>query len=125
MFWKETNIKMSDFRNSNTYPSFYEFNLNYWIPESEMTDEEKEENQTYKTTWWYLKSVDYKTAWKVFWRRADEENKQKFLNLPNFCPKIFEEITWINVEEKPKTELTLKEVAEKLWVPVEDLRIKD
>ena len=123
MFWKETNLKMSEFINSDAYPSFYEFNLTYWIPENEMTDEEKEENKTYKTTEWYLKSVDYKTAWKVFWRRTDKENKQKFLNLPNFDKNIFEEITWINVEEKPK-EFTLDEIANSLWIDVKDLKIK-
>ena len=91
---------MSEFIQSDKYPSFYEFNLTYWINEENMTEEEKEDNPTYKTTGGFPKSVDYKTAWKVFWRKTDEENKKKFLNLPNFDADIFEEITGINVKKE-------------------------
>ena len=81
-------------------PNFYEFKIAYWINEENMTKEEKKENPTYKTTGGFLKKVNYKTAWKVFWRETDEENRQKFFKLPNFDPAVFKEITGINVEEK-------------------------
>lgn len=100
MFNKQTNIKYSNFINSDEYPSFYGFNLNTWISESFMTEQEKSENPTHKTTGGYLKSIEYKTAWSIFWRNTDEENRQKFLNLPNFDAEIFKEITGIDVEEK-------------------------
>jgi len=74
-------------------PNFNYFKVAYWIEEENMTDEEKEGNTTYKTTKGFLKSVDYKTAWKVFWRKTDEDNKKKFFNLPNFDWEIFTEIT--------------------------------
>jgi len=56
----------------------------------------------------YLKLTDdkgnkinsYKEAWKLAWEKLDNKKKNEFLNLPNFCPIIFEEITGINVNEK-------------------------
>jgi hypothetical protein len=124
-FGKESNIKMSKFVNSEAMPSCYDFDLTVWIEESIMTDKEKEGNPTYKTTGGYLKTIEYKEAWAIFWRKTSEENKKKFLNLPNFCAEIFKEITGIDVEEKPVVEVTLQEVADKLGVPIETLRIKD
>ena len=91
-------------------PHFLEFKIAYWIKELEMTDEEKEENETYKTTSGFLKSVDYKTAWKIFWRRTDENNRKKFLNLPNFDPKIFKEITGIDVDKTHTIKIDGKEI---------------
>ena len=88
-------------------PNFNEFKVAYWISADKMTDDEKKENHTYKTTGGFLKSVDYKTAWAVFWRNTSEENKNKFLNLPNFCPKIFKEITGIDVDEDEMVEIAV------------------
>ncbi len=65
-----------------------------------MTNEEKKEYPTYETTGGYTKQVEYKEAWSIFWRRTSEENRQKFLNLPNFDSEIFKEITRIDVEKK-------------------------
>ena len=97
-FGKESNVKMSEFVNSEAMPSYHDFDLTVWVSEMMMTDEEKKENPTYKVKGGYLKSVEYKEAWAIFWRKTSEGNKQKFLNLPNFCPKIFKEITGIDVE---------------------------
>jgi hypothetical protein len=124
-FGKESNVKMSEFINSEAMPSYCDFVLTVWIEESMMTDEEKEDNPTYKTTGGYLKSFDYKEAWAIFWEKTSEENKKKFLNLPNFCPTIFKEITGIDLEKPQIKEVTLQEVADKLRIPVEQLRIKD
>ena len=78
-----------------------------------MTEEEKTENPSYKTTEGYLKKVDYKTAWAVFWRETNEENKKKILELPNFDADIFFEITGINVKEDIE-EMTMEEVCKAL-----------
>jgi len=110
LFNKESNIKMSDLINSEAYPDFSDFQLCWWIEEKNMTDEEKEEHKTYKTTGGFLKSVDYKTAWSVFWRITSEDNIKKILNLPNFDWKIFTEIT--GIEQEPS--LKGKEVEVKL-----------
>jgi len=40
----------------------------------------------------------YKEAWKLYWEEdSTEEERKQFLSLPNFCPKIFLEITGIDV----------------------------
>lgn len=96
MFNKDTGIKRSEFTG---WPSMDNFNVSYWIPENMMTEEEKEENPTYKTTGGYTKRVEYKEAWAIFWRKTSEENKQKFLALPNFDAAIFKEITGIDVAQ--------------------------
>jgi len=90
-----------------------------------MSDKEKEAYPSYVTTWGYLKCYDYKQAFKNSYANASKEDRDSVKELPNFDAEIFYEISWIKVDEEPKTELTLKEVAEKLWVPVETLRIKD
>ena len=99
-FNKESKVKRSEF---TAWPSMKHFDVSYWIPEYKMTEEEKKENPTYETTGGFTKKVEYKEAWKIFWRRTTEENKQKFLYLPNFDPEIFKEITGVDVESKEKT----------------------
>jgi len=101
-FNKETTIKLSEF----SMPSYEHFNVSYWIEESNMTEKEKKENPTYKTTGGYLKEVEYKEAWSIFWRRTSEYNKKKFLALPNFDAGIFKEITGIDIEQEDDVDVT-------------------
>ena len=107
MFNKETNIKYSDFILSEDYPSFKGFDLCIWVNEEIMTSEEKKEHPSYKTTGGYLKKVEYKDAWAIFWKKTTEENRQKFLNLPNFDADIFEEITGIDVNKEEEKEIEI------------------
>jgi hypothetical protein len=83
-FGRQTDIKMSEFVNSEMCPSWNGFELNTWIKSEKMTDVEKKEHPTYETCGGYLKIYKYKEAWTNFWRDTTEENRQKFLNLPNF-----------------------------------------
>jgi len=100
MFNKETNLKWEDI----DHPSFYEFDLNKWIPESEMTDEEKKADPQFFVRQGYLKTYGWNEAWANFWKDTDEENRQKFLHLPNFDPVVFKGITGIDVEVEAKPE---------------------
>jgi len=104
MFNKQSDIALSDM----DLPSFDGFNVSYWIPEENMTEQEKKENPTYKTTGGFTKKVEYKEAWAIFWRQTTEGNKQKFLNLPNFDAAIFKEITGIDVEENDDVTITVE-----------------
>ena len=52
----------------------------------------------------------YKEAWKIAWKDLSEYDKNSFLNLPNFCSKIFEEITGINVNSTKKIIIDGKEI---------------
>ena len=79
-----------------------------WIEEAKMTDEEKKNNPTYKTTGGYLKKRDYKYCWSKFWEKITQEEKDFIKSLPNFNAEIFEEITGIKVnQEKKKVTLEL------------------
>ena len=93
MFNKETNLKWEEI----DHPNFYGFNLNEWVSESEMTDEEKKADPQFFVRGGYLKTYEWEEAWANFWRDTDEENCQKFLNLPNFDADVFKEITGIDV----------------------------
>lgn len=82
------------------HPNFYEFYLNKWIPESEMTDAEKLEQKDFDVREGYLKTYTWEEAWANYWRDCDKEEKQRVLNLPNFCPEIFKKITGIDVSKE-------------------------
>ncbi len=96
MFNKETNLKWDEI----IHPNFYEFFLNKWIPESEMTDDEKKADPQFFVRGGYLKTFTYEEAWANYWRDTDEEDRQRVLNLPNFDAKVFKDITGIDVETK-------------------------
>ena len=84
-------------------PSFLYFNLTEWVAETDMTDEEKENSPTYKTTGGYLKSYDYKEAFQESYAKATNEDKELLLKLPNFDAEVFKEISGIDVTEKAQT----------------------
>lgn len=67
-----------------------------WVPESIMTDDEKERNPRYETTEGYLKTIPMKEAWANLWHNLTDEKKKVFTTLPNFSWEIFTEITGIN-----------------------------
>jgi len=108
MFNKETNLKWDDI----DHPNFYGFNLTKWIPESEMTKEEKKADEYFYVRQGYLKTYSWEEAWANFWRDTDEENRQKFLNLPNFDAEIFKEITGIDTKENSKKQELLSKANE-------------
>ena len=93
IFNKDTNLK----RHEIEFPDFFYFDLCIWISESEMTDEEKKENPNFYVTQGYLKTYDYKEAWKLSYERASESDKKKVFDLPNFDAEIFYEITGIDL----------------------------
>ncbi len=98
-FNKETDMTLTEFYEKVDYPYGY-LPLNRWIEKDVMTDEEKENVDGWETMGGYLKTLDYKDAWKIFWQETSEENKDRFLKLPNFDADIFEEITGIDVTTK-------------------------
>ena len=108
MFNKPTDLTWDEI----DHPDFYEFCLTKWIPESEMTEEEKKADPQFFVREGYLKVFDYKEAWANFWRDTDEDNRKKFLNLPNFDADVFLEITGIDVREGDKKKELLSKAQE-------------
>ena len=94
MFNKPTDLKWDDI----DHPDFDEFYLNKWIPELEMTTEEKKAEPEFHVRQGYLKTFTWEEAWANYWRDCNEDEKQKVLNLPNFSSEIFKEVTGIDVE---------------------------
>ena len=98
MFNKPTDKEWNDI----DHPYFRQFYLNKWIWEDEMTDEEKKANPKFYVRQGYLKTYSWEEAWANYWRDTDDKDRQRVLNLPNFDPEVFKEITGIDVEaEKP------------------------
>src|SRR3990167_783310 len=97
LFNKESDFTYTELYKQDKFPDFYEFYLAKWISEEEMSEQEKQEHDYYSTIGGYLKKYEYKQAWANFWKETSEENRQKFLNLPNFNADIFKDITGIDI----------------------------
>jgi hypothetical protein len=98
-FNQKTDMTMTEFINSSKYIHFV-IPLNEWIPEEDMTEEEKDKHPEYETTGGYLKQREYKEAWAEWWKKnKSDEMKEKIKNLPNFDADIFEEITGIRIDD--------------------------
>jgi hypothetical protein len=74
--------------------NFYQ-NFVVWVSEDKMTEQEKKDYPSYKTTGGYLRTASYKDAWKLMWDNISKEDKKEFYKLPNFDWKIFTKITGI------------------------------
>ena len=70
-----------------------------WIFEENMTDEEKQENPTYKTAGGFLKILDESESAQIWWDGLTESDKSTIKAIPNFDSKIFEKCTGIKIRE--------------------------
>ena len=86
------------------FPDFLYFELAEWVPLKKMTQEEKNMHPEAEISGGYLKTYEYKEAF----RKSFEEAKRKknwpeqlalLKAIPNFDAKIFEEISGIKEEE--------------------------
>lgn len=106
-------------------PQFiYNVNPNIWVHESDMTDDEKEEFSKFHDRGGYLKTIEYKEAWKIAWDEASEEDKTLLSKLPNFDADVFEEITGINVKESSAEEFTVGEIEKLLGKKIKIIKEK-
>ena len=95
MFNKDTDLR----RDEISIPSFCYFDLTVWVSHDTATDEEKEEHKKeIETCGGFLKTLDYKEAWRLAWDKASEEEHKKLLKLPNWNNEIFKEISGIDAE---------------------------
>ena len=63
-----------------------------------MTDIEKEQNPTYKTTGGYLKIIDESEVAQIWWDGLDTTDKNIIKSIPNFDAEKFEKCTGIKVD---------------------------
>jgi len=95
MFNKMTDKKIDEIN----IPLFCYFDLTVWVSYDTATDEEKEEHKKeIETCGGFLKTLDYKEAWRLAWNKADKEERKKLFDLPNWNNEIFKEITGIDAE---------------------------
>ena len=86
------------------FPAFMRFTLTEWIPDSKMSQQEKNQHPEYVTTGGYLKKYTYKEAFRISFevarRKPDwPKQRQMLLDLPNFDAEVFEEISGITPNE--------------------------
>ena len=101
MFNKPTNFTYYDWLDSlaksvmNSYPK----DRLVWVYEDDMSEEEKTNNPSYKTTGGYLKLEKAKEQAQEWWDRLPEQRKETVMTLSNFDANIFKEITGIDVRK--------------------------
>ena len=66
-----------------------------WIYSDNMTDEEKEQHPTYKTTDGYLKKLDETKCGQLWWDSLSNHQKNIIKAIPNFDAEIFFQCTGI------------------------------
>ena len=94
IFNKETELK----RDEINFPTWLHFDLTVWVSYDTATEKEKEEHKTkIETSGGFLKTLEYKEAFKIAYDKADDEGKIQLFKLPNFDADIFEQISGIDV----------------------------
>jgi len=119
------NVEMprEDWVNANK-PDFLYFDLTKWIRSEDMTDAEKEDFGSYKTTGGYLKVYGYKEAFQKSYNNATQEDKELLLKLPNFDADVFFEISGIDVREPDNSDKIkeLKQAQKDLIAKAEEIQ---
>ena len=95
MFNKCTKLKRCEIH----IPAFCNLRLTTWVSHDTASDEEKEEyKREIETRGGFLKTLDYKEAWRIAWDRASKEEHLELLKLPNWDNEVFKEISGIDAE---------------------------
>ena len=97
MFNKMTDKKIGDIK----IPSWCYINLTVWVSYDTATKEEKQEHKAeIETCGGFMKTIDYKDAWRIAWNKASIEERKKLFDLPNWDNQVFKEITGIDAENE-------------------------
>ena len=93
-----TNYKVKDIE----IPSWcYEFDLTVWVSHDTATEEEKQEHKAeIEICGGFLKTLDYKDAWRLAWNKASIEERKKLFELPNWDNEVFKDISGIDAEKE-------------------------
>ena len=66
-----------------------------WVSEENMTSEEKDSHEEYKTIGGFLRVDEHKADRQLWWDELIEEDKEEVMRLPNFDKDIFKQCTGI------------------------------
>ena len=97
MFNKMTYCKRDDIN----IPSWCYFHLTVWVSHDTATEEEKKKYKNeIEICGGFLKTLDYKDAWRLAWNKASIKERKKLFELPNWDNEVFKEITGIDAEKE-------------------------
>ena len=97
MFNKMTYCKRDDIN----IPSWCYFDLTVWVSHDTATEEEKKKHKNeIEICGGFLKTIDYKDAWRLAWNKASIKERKKLFELPNWDNEVFKEITGIDAEKE-------------------------
>ena len=97
MFNKMTYCKRDDIN----IPSWCYFDLTVWVSYDTATEEEKKKYKNeIEICGGFLKTIDYKDAWRLAWNKASIKERKKLFKLPNWDNEVFKEITGIDAEKE-------------------------
>ena len=97
MFNKMTNYKGKDIK----IPSWCYFDLTVWVSHDTASKEEKTEHKAeIEICGGFLKTINYKDAWRIAWNKASIEERKELFDLPNWDNQVFKEITGIDAENE-------------------------
>lgn len=99
IFDKPSDWTLEDWRNSNARYLLNQIpkKVVEWVCEYDMSEQEKEENSTYRTTGGYLKILDESESAQIWWDGLEDEDKNTVKLIPNFDVEKFEKCTGIKV----------------------------
>ena len=101
IFNKETNLKREEIH----FPYFLYFDLTTWVSHDTATDEEKKlHKEEIENCGGFLKTLEYKEAFRLAWNKASKEEHKKLLELPNWDNEIFKKISGIDAEAEIEKE---------------------
>lgn len=98
-FNKPSNWTYQDWETSDAYRLLNSIDCTptEWIYENDMTEKEKEQNPSYKTTGGYLKVRDLSNCCLEWWQTLNIGEKNVIMSMPNFDKDVFKDITGIDV----------------------------
>ena len=97
IFGKETDVKKEDI----DFPSWLYFGLTQWVSHDTATDKEKKEHKNeIEIFGGFLKTLTYKEAFRLAWRKVEFSERKKLFSLPNWNNEIFMQISGIDAEKE-------------------------
>ncbi len=90
-------MTLSEWRNSQFADLFCGYELNKWVCESDMTDEEKKAHPDFYVKGGYLKVFTPEEAWQNWFKTKTPEKIELLKQIPNWDAKKFEYITGLQI----------------------------
>ena len=95
-------------------PEWCNFDLTSFVSIEDMTEKEKEENPSFIDIWGYLKTHEYKEAFKKSYQSYTRKEQLKIKNVIHFDAEIFYQISGIRIDDYVE-EMTFDQVCRELW----------